>query len=149
MDINEKIIIAIEKVTGIGDINLDVPEREEFGDYSTNIAMAMYSNLQLSISNLQENSNSQIYKLTGLELKDVKSPRLLAEAIVEQLKNDKELMWYIEKIEVAGPGFINFYLKTEVILDNLKDILEQGERYGTSEEGRGKVMVIDYSASPL
>jgi arginyl-tRNA synthetase len=131
----EKIIKAIEKVTGTKNIDLEVPEREEFGEYSTNVA------LKLKAQNLKLKTTSQKLKF---EEKD--NFRQVAEAIVEQLKEDKELMRYIEKIEVAGSGFINFYLKNEVLLENLQEIIKKEEDYGKSDEGKNKVMVIDYSA---
>ncbi len=49
-----------------------------------------------------------------------------------------------EKVEVAGPGFINFFLTKEFLLDTITQILRQKEKYGGAEQG--KTLVIDYSA---
>ena len=75
-----------------------------------------------------------------------KNSRELAEDIVRKLQKDKELAKIIDKIEVAGPGFINFWLKKEVLVDNLIRIDSQKEKYGASNVGQGKTVVIDYSS---
>src|SRR3989344_7037001 len=94
------IIKVLQKVTGEKDVNLEIPEREEFGDYSSNVAMTMFSKSQ--ITNLP----------TSLKLRGTsKSPRELGEELVNKLEQDKELTEFVEKIEIAGPGFINFWLK--------------------------------------
>ena len=50
-----------------------------------------------------------------------------------------------EKIEIIN-GFINFYLKPEFLQNQIKDILKQGEKFGSSKIGNGKTVIIDYSA---
>ena len=109
-----QIINSLQKVVGKIEINLDIPEREEFGDYATNIALVMFGNDQFPISNLQENLKSKILNL--------KSPHELAETIVSLLKSDKELTKIVDKIQVAGPGFINFHLNNDVLLNNMMQI---------------------------
>ena len=109
-----QIINSLQKVVGKIEINLEIPEREEFGDYATNIALVMFGNDQFPISNLQENLKSKILNL--------KSPHELAETIVSLLKSDKELTKIVDKIQVAGPGFINFHLNNDVLLNNMMQI---------------------------
>lgn len=114
--IRDQIIKVIEEAAGTHDFDLELPENETFGDYSSNVA------------------------LQG------ENPREKAEEIVEKLKSDKELSKVVAKIEVAGPGFINLWLKKDVLIDNLMQIEGEKEKYGSSDIGKGKTMVIDYSS---
>jgi len=95
---------------------LEATDNPAFGDYSANIA-------------LQHGS-----------------PKKIAEEIAEKLKVNKDLTNLVDRIEVAGPGFINFWLKKEALLDNLSQIEERKEKYGTSDAGKGKTVIIDYSS---
>lgn len=117
----DKIIEALKKATGAKDVNLEFPENPDFGDYSSNIA------LQLPITNHQ-------------------SPRQKAEDIVSNLKTNKNLMAVVDRIEVAGPGFINFWLKRGHLVNELEKIRKEADRYGHSDLGKGKTVVIDYSS---
>jgi arginyl-tRNA synthetase len=87
-----------------------------FGDYSSNIALSK------------------------------KSPREYAEKEVTKLKIDKKLAELVDKIEVAGPGFINFWLKKDILLDNLIQIDNQKEKYGNLDLGKGKLAIVEYSS---
>ncbi len=102
-------------------LDLDLPENEDFGDYSTNIALVLA-------------------KGRG------ENPKGLAEKIVRELHKDKDLKEVVSKIEVAGPGFINFFLSEKALLDELVSIEKQQGKYGTSDLGEGKVVVVDYSS---
>lgn len=100
-------------------IILEVPPQKEFGDYATNFAL-------------------QAAKAARTK------PRTIAEAIVERLKED-----WLEKAEIAGPGFINFYLKTNVIYDKLAAIIASGVNYGTLDKKQGEKIQLEYvSANP-
>ncbi|MCC6503635.1 MAG: arginine--tRNA ligase [Deltaproteobacteria bacterium] len=102
------------------EIVLDKPKKEEFGDFSTNAAML----------------------LAPLEKK---APREIAKAISERISQSP----YVEKCEVAGPGFINIFLKKTFWLAVLEDIIKTGEGYGRSGLGKGhKVQVEFVSANP-
>jgi arginyl-tRNA synthetase len=80
-----------------------------------------------------------------------KKPRELAEKYAEVLRNeelsaDSEL---IAKVEVAGPGFINLTLKTEAWTTALREAVQLGSQYGTSDIGRGAPINVEYvSANP-
>jgi len=75
------------------------------------------------------------------------NPRKLAQNIIkEKLEKDDKLMDVVKKIEVAGPGFINFWLSKEAILDELRKVLKEREKYGSSNLGKRKTVVIDYSS---
>ncbi len=69
-----------------------------------------------------------------------------ADEIVGELKGDKILAGLVSKIEAAGPGFINFFLSEKALLAELFRIAKQPEKYGMSDLGEGKTVVIDYSS---
>ena len=72
-------------------------------------------------------------------------PRDLAAAIAEKLRGDVS----IEKVDVAGPGFINLTLKSQVWMDELRRVLALGSSYGRSDMGQGEKVNIEYvSANP-
>jgi arginyl-tRNA synthetase len=74
-----------------------------------------------------------------------KKPRELAEAIAEKLRAEA----LIEKVDIAGPGFINLTLKPSVWIDELRTVLVQGSRYGTSAIGKSEKVNVEYvSANP-
>ncbi len=119
MNLKSQIIKAIKAASGVSNPSLEFSSHEEFGDFTTNIA---------------------------LQVKGQTSKVKIAQDIADKLKKDKKLSEIIEKIEIAGAGFINFYLKKEVLLSELKEIIKLKEQYGSSDEGKGKTVVIDYSA---
>jgi len=121
----DEIIKAIQKVTSEKEINLEVPEVEFHGDYATNVAM----NLKGKSSKIKGDSSRQI-----------------ADEIVKKLNNDSVLKKVIEKIEVAGPGFINFWLKNKVLIDFPKIILKEKGKYGSSKAGLKKTVIVEYSS---
>ena len=74
------------------------------------------------------------------------APRMIAEAIVKNFSLDGG---YIDRCEIAGPGFINFYLSDKYYGDVLKDIVSSGDNYGRSDYGEGKKMLVEFvSANP-
>lgn len=72
--------------------------------------------------------------------------KLKAEDVKKALLKNKELMEVVEKIEIAGPGFINFWLKKDWLMEETKKVVKQGDSYGKGSWGKGKRMLIDYSA---
>ena len=74
------------------------------------------------------------------------APRMIAEAIVKNFSLDGG---YIDRCEIAGPGFINFYLSDKYYSDVLKDIVASGDSYGHSDYGEGKRILVEFvSANP-
>ena len=108
----------LEKILGFG---VEATENSEFGDYTANVAM--------------------IRAKEGKE-----NPKELAEKIVEELKENHNLESIIEIIEVAGPGFINFWLKTDVLISNMIQIDGEKEKYGTSDLAKGKTWGIEHTS---
>ncbi len=105
-------------------IYLEVPKEERFGDFSTNVAMRLR--------------------------KELESPPLdIAGKIVEELKKICGKSKEIEDIKVERPGFINFYISNTVVWDGLKEIVNQGEKFGRLSSGKGKKVQIEFvSANP-
>lgn len=103
------------------DILIEKPADERFGDASTNIAMVLAKELK-------------------------KNPRQIASDIVSKLPFSTDT---VERTEVAGAGFINFYFAKPFVVKSVQNILLQGERYGCSEIGAGKKAIVEYvSANP-
>ncbi|KKQ97629.1 MAG: Arginine-tRNA ligase [Candidatus Woesebacteria bacterium GW2011_GWB1_39_12] len=125
----DQIIKTLKKVTGQKEIHLESPENEEFGDYSANIAMQLFARTK----NKEQRTKGE-------------NPMQVAVEIVNKLKADKELTKYIDKIEVAGPGFINFWLKKEVLIDGLMQIDSKKENYGKSDIYGGKEIVLEHTS---
>lgn len=104
----------------ICEIEIDNTREKKFGDFATNFALKMSKQLG-------------------------KNPREVATLLVEELKDSS----LIEKAEVAGPGFINFFLKGQWLYDNVKYIIENKENYGKVTVGNGKKIMVEYiSANP-
>ena len=80
--------------------------------------------------------SSNIALKTGVDANEMK----------KKLENNKKLMEVVEKIEVKGPGFINFWLKKDWLVKEMTEVMKQGKDYGKGGWGKGKRMVIDYSA---
>lgn len=103
------------------EIETEIPKEKSHGDFSTNIAM----------------------KLTKI-LRN--SPVNIANALVSEIKTKDT---YIDKIEIAGPGFINFYLNDSWLYDGLKDCIEKKENFGRLDVGKGKKVMVEFvSANP-
>lgn len=94
-------------------INLEKPKEKAHGDFATNIAMQL----------------ARIAK---------KAPRKIAEDIVEQLDKSKA---QVEKVEIAGPGFINFFMKQDFLRKVVPAILKAGEKYGRTNTEIGRAHV--------
>ena len=104
--------------------DLTRPRQKEHGDWTTNLGLA-------------------------LAPKAGRTPRSVAEAVVEHLRAGGPGRDLIASVEVAGPGFINIHLKGAWLHDVLRAILERGPAYGSREESRGlRVQVEFVSANP-
>lgn len=104
-----------------GTFNVEIPADRANGDFSTNAAMAW-----------------------ARELKN--APRKIADAIIAEVSLEGT---YFKRVEVAGPGFINFYLGDRYYADILKDIRAKGKDYGRSDYGKGKRINVEFvSANP-
>ena len=107
--------IIAEALAGLGvehpRVVLEHPVEISHGDYATNVALAHAKELK-------------------------RSPMDLAKAIKEYVENVKPEQ--VEKIEIAGPGFINFYLSKQFFVDSLKQIMREDGNFGKNTIGAGK-----------
>ena len=100
---------------------LEVPKDESKGDYATTIAMGMAS-------------------------LEKKPPRSIAEAIAGNIEDTEGI---IERIEIAGPGYINFFLRTGSWLETLRKVIAMGDGYGQVNIGEAKPVQVEFvSANP-
>ena len=102
-------------------IQLEATRDQSFGDYATNLAMVLAGPLK-------------------------RSPREIAAALVDHLDDNDGV---INRCEIAGPGFINFFLQAGYWARVLEDIESKKERYGRSDLGKGKEILVEFvSANP-
>jgi arginyl-tRNA synthetase len=74
-----------------------------------------------------------------------RNPRELAETLIDALPEHE----HVHKVEIAGPGFINFFIHQQTTLDVIRTILDRRDRFGTSEVGHGEKVQIEFvSANP-
>jgi arginyl-tRNA synthetase len=105
----------------IPDVVLEIPKEKAHGDYSTNMAMQL----------------ARVAK---------RAPRAIAEELIAQFDRSKAS---IEKIELAGPGFINFYMNNSYLTDLIPTILQAGEKYGETTVGNHEKVQVEFvSANP-
>lgn len=98
---------------------LEVPPKKEFGDFATNFAM----------------QSARVFKM---------NPRKIAEALVERINGE-----WLDRAEIAGAGFINFYLKSDVLYKSFSEIIAQGESFGKlPPKDIGSIQVEYVSANP-
>lgn len=108
------------KAEGPLDIIIEKPKKDEFGDFATNIAML-------------------------LSKEEGKPPRQIAELIEKEIRQSGD----VKKVEIAGPGFINLFMQDDYWLGFLKEIRLSGEKFGKSNIGGGKKILMEFvSANP-
>ena len=114
---------ASQQLTFLSDVELmfEIPKTISHGDFSCNVAMLLTKKLK-------------------------KNPRQIAEEIISNLKYDEDI---IQKIEIAGPGFINFFFTPLFIAKVIENILTQKENYGRTDKYKGKRANVEFvSANP-
>ena len=103
------------------EIQIDKPTDKKFGDFSTNIAFLLAKEAR-------------------------KNPRELATQLIGLFAFPEGT---VTKTEVAGPGFINFYLDAPFVMRSASAVLRQGEAFGCTESGKGQKAIVEYvSANP-
>lgn len=131
MDIKEILAGAIKKATltaiekgtvkegELPEVLLEVPPQKEFGDFASNFAMQSARSLKCN-------------------------PRIVAQAVIDNLD-----CAYVDRAEIAGPGFINFYLKDNWLSDRFANIVKAGENYGNLTAPTKEKIQLEYvSANP-
>lgn len=103
------------------EIVIEKPKDPKLGDFSTNLAMT-------------------------LAKPERKNPRAIAEVICKYLKNGGG---EVERVEMAGPGFINLKMTQSFFISRLLKVAESGESFGSSTVGKGQKVLVEYvSANP-
>jgi len=121
--LTEKVGTALKLLSydGTAPLTFDTPKDEAHGDITTNIAMVLAKSVK-------------------------KNPRAVAQEIMSNLKLEPH---FISKVEIAGPGFINFRFTGEFFTSQLRDILHLADSYGKIQSGNGKKTQVEYvSANP-
>lgn len=123
--IQEAISQAIEKdmlpEMSIPPVILEKPREEAFGDLSSNIAMQMARQVR-------------------------KAPAQIAQIIIDNINTEGT---FVDRVDKAGPGFINFYLNNQWLYQTLSLIDEKKEHYGEVNAGKGKKVMVEFvSANP-
>lgn len=113
-------IIANSVNIKLEEINLEHPANLSHGDFSSNVAMVLAK---------KEGKNP---KKLALEIKN---------NIIENIKNIQE----IEKVEVAGPGFINFFLSRDFFVKEIENILDKKDKWGSNKLLKGKKIMVEYT----
>lgn len=128
-ELREKILDALGRAVANGELpaeplpafNIEKPANSANGDFSSNIALA----------------GAKAFK---------KAPRMIAQSIADNIDLEGTLF---EKVEIAGPGFLNFYLSQRYYSEIVKDVITRGEDYGASNFGKGKKVLVEFvSANP-
>ena len=100
---------------------IELPKHASHGDFSTNMAMIIGG-------------------------RDKKKPREVAAQLLEMLESDAGLL---EKVEIAGPGFVNFFIREAVWQSAVEPICRQDKEYGLSDIGKGRKVLVEFvSANP-
>ncbi len=100
---------------------VEIPADRTNGDYSTNVAMA----------------GARVFR---------NAPPKIAAIITGEIVTEGT---YIEKCDIAGPGFINFYMSDRLNSAIIKDVITKGDDYGKSDYGHGKKILVEFvSANP-
>jgi arginyl-tRNA synthetase len=107
------------------DFTLEKPPETKFGDWATNVALVAFPKLKETIL--------------------MASPCQLAETIIKKLQEETELEEIIAKIELAGPGFINFYLKKSVKIEQLAVKVEENSPEIDSFN-QGRSVLVEFSS---
>jgi arginyl-tRNA synthetase len=105
----------------IPEVVLETPKEKAHGDYATNMAMQL----------------ARVAK---------KAPRMIAEELVSHLNKERAS---VEKVEIAGPGFINFFMDNSYLREVVSTALQAGDTYGQTNVGGGKRIQVEFvSANP-
>ncbi len=101
------------------EVKLSHPVEEKFGDFSTNLPLRISKALGQSSFNIANDLIDKIYKSSI---------------------ND-----WLEKVEVAGPGFINFYFKKGILVQEVLKVIREGDNYGKSADWHGRKVMVEFT----
>ncbi|MBU1075425.1 arginine--tRNA ligase [Patescibacteria group bacterium] len=108
----------------IPEIEIEYPQLEQYGDYSSSVPLKLAAVLQ-------------------------RDPIEIGDQLVKGIRQRVEGNKIIERVELASPGFINFYLKSSWLSEAMQMIIKKGEQYGKSNSGHRKKIQVEFiSANP-
>ena len=117
------VLVAEQAVPAVPmpDFTIEIPADKSHGDFAANTAMVC----------------AKAFKMP---------PRKIAELITEKVQMEGTMF---EKTEVAGPGFMNFFLGRKWFSEVVENVLDEGENYGKTDTGAGKRVLVEFvSANP-
>ncbi|SES18987.1 arginine--tRNA ligase [Salipaludibacillus aurantiacus] len=124
--LKEQLIAAVLKAElaekeEMPDVVIETPKDKSHGDFATNLAMQL----------------ARVAK---------KAPKMIAEDIAANFDHEAGK---VEKLDIAGPGFINFFMKKDYLTDIVATVLEQKDKFGETNVGNGKKIQVEFvSANP-
>ena len=124
MSFEERLAGAVREAVGraygveLDGVHVERPNDPSHGDFATNVALA----------------NARVFR---------RNPREVAESLVEALDAP-----FVRRAEVAGPGFVNFWLSPETLWEEIRTLLRQGELYGRREPSGEPIQLEFVSANP-
>ncbi len=113
-----EVVVKFDLILELDDIIIEHSKDEKHGDYATNIALKFAKKINLN-------------------------PIVFANKI-----KDNFSLEYVDKIEIAGPGFINFFMKNDSLTSIIKKIIDEGDNFGRGEKKNIKINVEFVSANP-
>lgn len=138
---------------GFGEVDFVIEHPKDIanGDYASNAAMMALRSLAAAYNEAHPDSDriartdmiARKNKATG---EMYRSPRELAEHIAERLAGQIE---YVDRIEVAGPGFLNFYLSRDFFVEELLRSRALGDEWGKNDTWAGKTVLFEYTSPNL
>ena len=122
---------ALKFSDDLPEIALEVPPKKEFGDFATNFAM----------------QSAKIFRMPPRKIAEELRARIMSKDLLNLF--DKDSVDIFDRIDIAGAGFMNFYLKSDVIYSELKKIYDAGEDFGNLPAKNNVTIQIEYvSANP-
>ncbi len=141
--VNKEVKQLIEQA--LADLSLKVegfsverPGESKNGDYASNVALVAFRQMA---EKMNGQTNTIKVARGGMEFFD--NPQQLADKIIEKIKGVKHPA--ILNMESAGAGFINFYLNPEFLLEQVKKVLELGDKYGVGTDVAGYKVMVEYT----
>lgn len=127
--LSENVKKAVKSVIegAVVEVVIEKPEKDGFGDYSTNVALAVAGKFHRKPMDL---ANYIANEIRGYDL---------------TFKNDSLTYPILEKIEVAAPGFINFYLSEHYLKFQMLEVVKEGDKYGSIDLGKNRKVIVEYS----
>jgi arginyl-tRNA synthetase len=143
--------VAAEMKIQNSNFSVEKPKNSSHGDFSSNIALVMFrgpvGSFPPASAPLRLTKMRAVGSPSSATTPHFQNPLELAQQIVEKLKVQN--LDIFDKIEAVTPGFINFYLSKKYLQEQVQNIIEKGDEYGSSNLGKGKKASVEFvSANP-